>query len=44
MGKLPPKRVPNIERRSREYLSPAEVDSMIAAAKNTGGTATGTQH
>jgi type 1 fimbriae regulatory protein FimB/type 1 fimbriae regulatory protein FimE len=36
MGKLPPMRVPNSERRSREYLSPAEVDSMIAAAKNTG--------
>lgn len=36
MGKLPPKRVPNAERRSREYLSPAEVDAMIAAAKNAG--------
>jgi type 1 fimbriae regulatory protein FimB/type 1 fimbriae regulatory protein FimE len=36
MGKLPPRRVPNSERRSREYLSPAEVDSMIIAAKNTG--------
>jgi type 1 fimbriae regulatory protein FimB/type 1 fimbriae regulatory protein FimE len=36
MGKLPPRRVLNSERRSREYLSPAEVDSMITAAKNTG--------
>jgi type 1 fimbriae regulatory protein FimB/type 1 fimbriae regulatory protein FimE len=29
-------RIPNSVRRSREYLSPAEVDSMITAAKNTG--------
>lgn len=36
MGKLPPKRVYNSERRSREYLSPAEVDSIIAAAKKAG--------
>jgi type 1 fimbriae regulatory protein FimB/type 1 fimbriae regulatory protein FimE len=36
MVMLPPKRVPNSERRSREYLSPAEVDSMITAAKNAG--------
>jgi integrase len=36
MGKLPPRRVYNSERRSREYLAPAEVDSMIAAAKNAG--------
>jgi type 1 fimbriae regulatory protein FimB/type 1 fimbriae regulatory protein FimE len=36
MGKSPPKRIPNSVRRSREYLSPADVDSMIAAAKNTG--------
>ena len=36
MGKLPPRRVPNSERRSREYLSPAEVDSMITAAKDAG--------
>jgi len=36
MGKSPPRRVLNSERRSREYLSPAEVDAMIAAAKNTG--------
>lgn len=36
MGKSPPMRVPNSVRRSREYLSPAEVDSMITAAKNAG--------
>jgi type 1 fimbriae regulatory protein FimB/type 1 fimbriae regulatory protein FimE len=35
-GKLPPRRVPNSKRRSREYLSPAEVTAMITAAKNTG--------
>ena len=31
MGKFPPRRVPNSEHRSREYLSPAEVNSMIVA-------------
>jgi type 1 fimbriae regulatory protein FimB/type 1 fimbriae regulatory protein FimE len=36
MGKLPPRRIPNSERRSREYLTPAEVDAIIAAAKTTG--------
>ena len=36
MGKSPPMRTPNRKRRSREYLSPAEVDSMITAAKNAG--------
>jgi type 1 fimbriae regulatory protein FimB/type 1 fimbriae regulatory protein FimE len=36
MGKLPPRRVPNSERRSREYLTPAEVEAMIFAARNAG--------
>jgi len=36
MGKLPPRRVRNGDRRSREYLSPAEIDSMITSAKNVG--------
>ncbi|OGP71647.1 MAG: integrase [Deltaproteobacteria bacterium RBG_16_50_11] len=36
MGKLPPRRIPNSELRSREYLTPAEVDAMIGAAKKTG--------
>jgi type 1 fimbriae regulatory protein FimB/type 1 fimbriae regulatory protein FimE len=36
MGKSPPRRVLNSERRSREYLSPAEVDAMICAAKTAG--------
>ena len=36
MGKSPPMRTTNRERRSREYLSPAEVDSMITAAMNAG--------
>jgi type 1 fimbriae regulatory protein FimB/type 1 fimbriae regulatory protein FimE len=32
----PPKRVPNAEVRSREYLTPTEVDAMIVAAKGAG--------
>ena len=36
MGKLPPRRVANSERRSREYLTPKEVDAMVAAARNIG--------
>lgn len=36
MGKLPPRRVKNIERRSREYLTPKEVDAMVTAAKSAG--------
>jgi len=36
MGKLPPRRVPNSERRTREYLSPSEVEAMITAAKTAG--------
>jgi len=32
----PPRRVPNAERRSREYLTPAEVESLLAAAENEG--------
>jgi hypothetical protein len=36
MGKSPPKRVPNGERRSREYLTPAEIEDMIAVVKAAG--------
>jgi integrase len=39
MGKLlksPPVRVPNNASRSREYLTPAEVDAMIDAARSVG--------
>jgi type 1 fimbriae regulatory protein FimB/type 1 fimbriae regulatory protein FimE len=39
MGKLlksPPRRVPNATVRSREYLTPAEVEKMMAAAKGAG--------
>lgn len=36
MGKSPPRRIPNSERRSREYLTPAEVEALIASAKRTG--------
>jgi len=35
-GKSPPRRLPNAYLRSREYLTPAEVDVLIAAAKKTG--------
>jgi integrase len=38
-GKLrssPPRRAPNATVRSREYLTPAEVEKMMAAAKGTG--------
>ena len=35
-GKLPPKRVPNKDLRSREYLTGDEVDKLIAAARKTG--------
>jgi len=33
---LPPRRVTNAERRSREFLTPAEVDSLINAAEKVG--------
>jgi integrase len=39
MGKSaprPPKRIPNSASRSREYLTPAEVDAMVTAAKSVG--------
>lgn len=36
MGKLPPRRIRNIEVRSREYLTPAEVDALRTAAGRTG--------
>lgn len=42
MGKLvkqllkPPKKVKNIKRRSREYLTPLEIDKLTAAAKQIG--------
>ena len=35
-GNLPPKRLPNKAVRSREYLTPDEVEGLITAAKNTG--------
>ena len=35
-GKVPPIRMPNAELRSREYLTPDEVDSIMAAAGKTG--------
>ena len=35
-GNLPPKRIPNLAVRSREYLTPDEVKGLIKAAKNIG--------
>ncbi len=35
-GKVPPRRVPNRERRSREYLTPDEVEKLMTAAGRTG--------
>src|SRR3954469_15939446 len=32
----PPPKVPNAERRSREHLTPAEIDPLIAAAQRLG--------
>jgi len=36
MGKMPPRRVANASVRSREYLTPAEVDKMLEAARQSG--------
>lgn len=36
MGKSPPKRVPNRARRTREHLTPEEVERLIAAAGRLG--------
>jgi site-specific recombinase XerD len=33
---LPPKKTKNIERRSREYLTPTEIDTLISSAKKLG--------
>jgi len=35
-GKVPPKRIPNAESRSREYLTPDEIESLMSAARKTG--------
>jgi len=35
-GKVPPKRVPNKDLRSREYLTSDEVDRLMTAARSTG--------
>lgn len=32
----PPKKLKNVERRAREYLTPVEIDQLIAAAKSVG--------
>ena len=36
MGKLPPRRRPNAELRSREYLSESEIEKLIKAAEKVG--------
>src|SRR5882762_3134193 len=33
---MPPRKAPNATRRSREYLTPREVDALIAAARRLG--------
>jgi site-specific recombinase XerD len=33
---MPPKKPKNIERRSREYLTPTEIDTLISASKKAG--------
>ena len=33
---MPPRKAPNATRRSREYLTPREVDLLIAAARRLG--------
>ncbi len=35
-GKVPPRRVTNAERRSREYLTPSEIEKLITAAGKVG--------
>ncbi len=35
-GKVPPRRIPNQERRSREYLTDKEVAALMDAARKTG--------
>ncbi len=35
-GKVPPRRVTNAERRSREYLTPSEIEDLITAAGKLG--------
>jgi integrase len=39
-GKVPPRRLPNAERRPREYLTPEEVERLIAAAQKRIGART----
>jgi integrase len=39
-GKVPPRRLPNAERRPREYLTPEEVERLITAAQKRIGART----
>ena len=36
-GKVPPRRLPNADRRPREYLTPEEVDRLMTAARKRVG-------
>ncbi len=36
LGKVPPRKVPNLDKRPREHLSPKEVERLIKAAKKLG--------
>ena len=39
-GKVPPRRLTNAERQPREYLTPEEVERLIAAAQKRSGART----
>jgi hypothetical protein len=41
-GKVPPRRLPNAERRPREHLTPEEVERLIATARKRIGARTPT--
>jgi len=42
-GKVPPRRIPNAELRTREYLTQDEVDALMDAARRVGRHGTGMQ-
>ena len=36
LGKVPPRKIPNLDKRPREHLTPKEVERLIKAAKQLG--------
>ena len=40
-GKVPPPKVPNLDKRPREHLTPKGIDRLIKAAKQLGATEIG---